>query len=131
MSTGPAAPRPQRRELSSVAISTSVTAVSGIFSRRHLPSTFSTGARPRPGCPTVPGRGPRCDRPEARERRAAQARRGGPVPEALARAARVRPTYTSLVERGRRDPKVSSVKKIARGLKVGVGELVAEAEGAG
>ncbi len=49
--------------------------------------------------------------------------------EALARAARVHPTYISLVERGLRDPKVSSVKKIARGLKIGAGELVAEAEG--
>ena len=49
--------------------------------------------------------------------------------EALARAARVHPTYISLLERGRRDAKVSSVKKIARGLKVSTGELVAEAEG--
>lgn len=51
--------------------------------------------------------------------------------EALARTARVHPTYISLLERGLRDPKLSSVKKIARGLKVSAGELVAEAEGAG
>ncbi len=51
--------------------------------------------------------------------------------EALARAARVHPTYISLVERGLRDPKLSSVKRIARGRKVGAGELVAEAERAG
>ena len=48
--------------------------------------------------------------------------------EALARAARVHPTYISLVERGLRDPKISSVRRIARGLRVGAGELVAEAE---
>ena len=48
--------------------------------------------------------------------------------EALARAARVHPTYISLVERGLRDPKLSSVARIARGLKVGAGKLVAEAE---
>ena len=43
-------------------------------------------------------------------------------------AARVHPTYINLVERGLRDPKISSVKKIALGLKVDAGELVAEAE---
>lgn len=49
--------------------------------------------------------------------------------EALARAARVHPTYVSLLERGLRDPRLTSIQKIARALKVGAAELVRAAEG--
>jgi transcriptional regulator with XRE-family HTH domain len=48
--------------------------------------------------------------------------------EALADAARVHPTYVSLLERGLRDPKLSSIAKIARALGVSASVLVGEAE---
>lgn len=49
--------------------------------------------------------------------------------ESLARAAKVHPTYISLLERGLRDPRLSSVQKVARALKMSAADLVAEAEG--
>lgn len=44
--------------------------------------------------------------------------------EALARRARVHSTYISLVERGLRDPKLSSVSKLAKGLGMTPAELI-------
>ncbi len=48
--------------------------------------------------------------------------------ESLARAAKVHPTYISLIERGLRDPRLTSVQKIARALNISCAELVSEAE---
>lgn len=48
--------------------------------------------------------------------------------ESLAVAAKVHPTYISLVERGLRDPKLTSMRKLAVALQASVSELVAEAE---
>jgi transcriptional regulator with XRE-family HTH domain len=59
-----------------------------------------------------------------RRRRAA----AGLSQEALAAAARVHPTYVSLLERGLRDPKLSSVAKVARALGVSAAKLVEDAE---
>lgn len=51
--------------------------------------------------------------------------------EALAGAARVHPTYVSLLERGLRDPKLSSIRKLAKALETTAASLVGEAERAG
>ncbi len=48
--------------------------------------------------------------------------------EALARAAKVHSTYVSLIERGKRDPKLTSIEKLAKGLDMPVSELLAEVE---
>ena len=48
--------------------------------------------------------------------------------ESLANAAKLHPTYISLIERGLRDPKLTSIRKLAVALKVGAGVLVGEAE---
>jgi transcriptional regulator with XRE-family HTH domain len=48
--------------------------------------------------------------------------------EALAGVARVHPTYISLLERGLRDPKLSSMQKLAHALGISVAELASEAE---
>lgn len=48
--------------------------------------------------------------------------------ESLATAAKLHPTYISLIERGLRDPKLTSIRKLAVALGVGAGVLIAEAE---
>ena len=48
--------------------------------------------------------------------------------EALAAAARVHSTYVSLLERGLRDPKLSSIRKVAKALDTTAASLVGEAE---
>ncbi len=48
--------------------------------------------------------------------------------ESLARAAKVHSTYISLVERGLRDPRLTSIAKLARALKISPADLVFEAE---
>jgi len=48
--------------------------------------------------------------------------------ESLAHSAKVHPTYISLLERGLRDPKLTSMRKIAVALKTSVAVLSAEAE---
>lgn len=49
--------------------------------------------------------------------------------EAFAAAARLHPTYISLLERGLRNPSLTSIQKLARALAVTMASLVAEAEG--
>ena len=49
--------------------------------------------------------------------------------ESLANAAKLHPTYISLLERGLREPKLTSIRKLAVALKVGAGVLVDEADG--
>lgn len=48
--------------------------------------------------------------------------------EALASAARVHPTYVSLLERGLRDPRLTSILKIAAALGIPAATLVRDAE---
>ena len=48
--------------------------------------------------------------------------------ESLARAAKVHPTYISLIERGLRDPRLTSIAKLAKALKISPADLVSEAE---
>lgn len=48
--------------------------------------------------------------------------------EALASAAGVHPTYVSLLERGLRDPRLTSIQKVARALGSSAAVLVREAE---
>lgn len=48
--------------------------------------------------------------------------------EALARTAKVHPTYISLLERGLRDPGLTSIQKVAKALKTSASSLVGEAE---
>ena len=48
--------------------------------------------------------------------------------ESLARAAKVHPTYISLIERGLRDPRLTSIAKLAKALKTSPADLVLEAE---
>jgi transcriptional regulator with XRE-family HTH domain len=50
--------------------------------------------------------------------------------ESLAHAAKVHPTYISLLERGLRDPRLTSIQKVAKALGTSAGVLVEEAEGA-
>ncbi len=47
--------------------------------------------------------------------------------ESLARAAKVHPTYVSLIERGLRDPRLTSIAKLAKALKTSPADLVSEA----
>lgn len=48
--------------------------------------------------------------------------------EALANAAKVHPTYVSLLERGLRDPRLTSIQKMAAALGVSAATLVRDAE---
>ncbi len=48
--------------------------------------------------------------------------------ESLAYAARLHPTYISLLERGLRNPSLTSIQKVARALGISMGALVSEAE---
>lgn len=48
--------------------------------------------------------------------------------EALAGAARLHPTYISLLERGLRNPSLTSIQKLARALEVSMAEMVGEVE---
>ena len=47
--------------------------------------------------------------------------------ESLARAAKVHPTYISLIERGLRDPRLTSIAKLAKALEISPADLVSEA----
>ena len=59
-----------------------------------------------------------------RQRRVAE----GLSQEALAAAARLHPTYISLVERGLRNPSLTSIQKLAHALDASMATLVGEAE---
>ncbi len=48
--------------------------------------------------------------------------------ESLAYAARLHPTYISLLERGLRNPSLTSIQKVARALGISMAALVSEAE---
>ncbi len=48
--------------------------------------------------------------------------------ESLARAAKVHPTYISLIERGLRDPRLTSIAKLAKALKTSPADLMLEAK---
>ena len=48
--------------------------------------------------------------------------------ESLASAARVHATYISLLERGLREPKLTSIQKVARALGISAAALVRDAE---
>ena len=54
--------------------------------------------------------------------------RAGLSQEALADAAGVHPTYVSLLERGLRDPRLTSIQKVATALGVSAATIVREAE---
>lgn len=48
--------------------------------------------------------------------------------ENLAAAAKVHPTYVSLIERGLRDPKLTSIRKLAKALGTDASSLIEDAE---
>ncbi len=48
--------------------------------------------------------------------------------ESLAYTAKLHPTYISLLERGLRNPSLTSIQKVARALGTSMGALVSEAE---
>ncbi len=48
--------------------------------------------------------------------------------ESLAGAAKVHPTYISLIERGLRDPRLTSIAKLAKALKTSPADLMLEAK---
>lgn len=52
----------------------------------------------------------------------------GMTQEALAEAAKLHPTYVSMVERGKRNPTLESAYAIAKALGVKLAELIKEAE---
>lgn len=49
--------------------------------------------------------------------------------EALAEKAQLSPNFVGAVENGRKDPSLSTIKKLAKGLRVGPGELLGGVEG--
>ena len=72
-------------------------------------------------------------RPEAITRRFGHVVRrrrvaAGMSQETFAAAARLHPTYISLLERGLRNPSLTSIQKLARALDTRMAELVAEVE---